>query len=53
MRKEFIRKIGFYGVYDTRKYRYRCCDGVIYRIAKDLLNTTGAINGWKIVYTGK
>lgn len=49
MKKILLGKIGFYGVYDTRKYRYRDCDGVIYRIAKDLLGTTGAINGWQII----
>ena len=53
MRKELIRKIGLYGVYDTRKYRYRYCGGEILRIDKDLLGTTAAINGWKKVYTFK
>lgn len=52
MKKELIRKIGFYGVYDTRKYRYRDCDGEIYRIDKSLLGTTAAINGWEKVHTG-
>lgn len=52
MKKELIRKIVFYGVYETRRYRYRDCDDGIYRIDKRLLGTTAALNGWEKVHVG-
>ncbi|MCE7766472.1 hypothetical protein GQL56_27955 [Pseudomonas putida] len=43
---EAIKELYEIGIYDTKKYRYvqDKCDGEIYRIEKDLLGTTEALD---------
>lgn len=51
MTKKFIKKVKFYGVVNTRKYRYvyDYNNGCIMRLPIQWLDTTRAIDGWKTV----
>ena len=51
MSRKFIEKVKRYGVVDTRKYRYvyNYNNGYIMRLPIRWLDTTKAIDSWKIV----
>lgn len=49
MRRDFLRKVIWEGIVDTRKYRYFHGDGCIARIERKYLGTTDALNHWEVV----
>lgn len=57
MKKEFIEKVLNERIVDTAKYRYvaKVRDGVQYiaRLPIVDLDTTGAIDGWTVIWTEK
>ena len=57
MKKEFIKKVLNERIVDTAKYRYvaKVRDGLQYIVRLPIadLDTTGAIDGWTVVWTEK